>query len=319
PLADRVRKMDHADAKALLTPAAGPLADRVRKMDHADAKALLTPAAGAHIVLPHWYTHKTPFGLLLPETSDGRVLFLLPWEGRTLAGTTDAPALEAADPRPKEEDVDFLVKELSSYLKVDPDQMRKDIQSVWCGHRPLVSQSEEAQNTAGVVRSHTVLVDPTSGLISLIGGKWTTYRRMAQDTVDKILEVHGDKVAASSPCRTKGMKIQGAVDPRGRLAPEDCRFSSGKLEHELSMCYPSLSFEQRAHLISHYGFISRDVVDLAKKEALMEPLVEGLPYLKGEVVFACRYEQARTVSDIIARRLPLLFLDQKLAIGAIDT
>lgn len=75
-------------------------------------------------MLPHWYTHKTPFGLLLPETSDGRVLFLLPWEGRTLAGTTDAPALEAADPRPKEEDVDFLVKELSSYLKVDPDQMR---------------------------------------------------------------------------------------------------------------------------------------------------------------------------------------------------
>ena len=70
---------------------------------------------------------------------------------------------------------------------------------------------------------------------------------------------------------------------------QDCRFSSGKLEHELSMCYPSLSFEQRAHLISHYGFISRDVVDLAKKEALMEPLVEGLPYLKGEVVFACRF------------------------------
>ena len=86
--------------------------------------------AGAHIVLPHWYTHKTPFGLLLPETSDGRVLFLLPWEGRTLAGTTDAPALEAADPRPKEEDVDFLVKELSSYLKVDPDQMRWV--AFWC-------------------------------------------------------------------------------------------------------------------------------------------------------------------------------------------
>ncbi|CDJ60368.1 hypothetical protein EMWEY_00029970 [Eimeria maxima] len=115
------------------------------------------------------------------------------------------------------------------------------------------------------------------------------------------------------------MKIQGAVDPRGRLSPEDCRLSTGKLEHELSQSHPCLSFEQRAHLISHYGFIARDVLDIARNEALMDRLVEELPYLKAEVVFACRYEQARSVSDIIARRLPVLFLDQKLAVRVIDT
>ncbi|CDJ69550.1 glycerol-3-phosphate dehydrogenase, putative [Eimeria necatrix] len=297
----------------------GPLTDSVRKMDHEDAASLVIPAAGTHIVLPHWYTHKTPFGLLLPQTSDGRVLFLLPWEGRTVAGTTDAPANETTEPRPGVSEVDFLVNELSAYLRMDPQQMRGDIQSVWAGHRPLISQTSEAKDTAGVVRSHTVLVDRESGLISLMGGKWTTYRRMAQDAVDTLLEVHKDKVAASMPCRTKGMKVQGAVDPLGTLQPEDCRFCSGKLEHELSTSFPFLTFEQREHLVRHYGFMARDVVELAKKESLMEPLVEGLPYLKAEVLYACRYEQARSVSDILARRLPILFLDHKLGVEAIDT
>lgn len=297
---------------------AGPLADTVRKMDRKDATPVVTPASGAHIVLPHWYTHYTPFGLLLPETSDGRVLFMLPWEGQTLAGTTDAPALGSGDPRAKASDVDFLVDELSAYLKVDPQQMKDDIQSVWCGHRPLVSQSASGKETAGIVRSHTVLVDEESGLVSLLGGKWTTYRRMAQDAVDKLLEVHKDKVAASSRCRTKGMKIQGAVDPLGLLAAEDCQFSSGRLDHELAASVPSLSFEQRQHLVSHYGFLARDVVDLGKKEDLLTPLIDGEPYLKAEVAFACRNEQARTITDFLARRIPLFFLNQKQGMHAID-
>ncbi|KAL8455688.1 hypothetical protein Emag_000510 [Eimeria magna] len=266
----------------------GPLADLVRKMDNEEAHPVVLPAAGAHIVLPHWYTHFTPFGLLLPETSDGRVLFLLPWEGQTIAGTTDAPALGSRDPRAKSVDVDFLVQEISSYLGVDPEQMRADIQSVWCGHRPLVSQTQEGKDTAGVVRSHTVLVDESSGLVTLLGGKWTTYRRMAEDAVNTLLEAHKDKLAPATGCRTRGMKVQGAVDPLGRLKPQDCNFNSGRLEHELSSSFPTLTFDQKQHLIRSYGFLARDVLNTGEQEGLLEPLVPGFPYLKAEVVYACR-------------------------------
>ncbi|KAL8275107.1 hypothetical protein Esti_000986 [Eimeria stiedai] len=297
----------------------GPLADLVRKMDNEEAHPVVLPAAGAHIVLPHWYTHFTPFGLLLPETSDGRVLFLLPWEGQTIAGTTDAPALGSRDPRAKSVDVDFLVQEISSYLGVDPEQMRADIQSVWCGHRPLVSQTQEGKDTAGVVRSHTVLVDESSGLVTLLGGKWTTYRRMAEDAVDTLLEAHKDKLAPSTGCRTRGMKVQGAIDPLGRLEPQDCNFNSGRLEHELSSFSPTLTFDQKEHLIRSYGFLARDVLKTGEQEGLLEPLVPGFPYLKAEVVYACRNEQARSISDVLARRIPLLFLDQKQGVQAIDT
>ncbi|KAL8434306.1 hypothetical protein ACSSS7_003250 [Eimeria intestinalis] len=164
------------------------------------------------------------------------------------AGTTDAPALGSRDPRAKSVDVDFLVQEISSYLRVDPEQMRADIQSVWCGHRPLVSQTQEGKDTAGVVRSHTVLVDESSGLVTLLGGKWTTYRRMA----------------------------------------EDCNFNSGRLEHELSSSFPKLSFAQKEHLIRSYGFLARDVLNTGEQEGLLDPLVPGFPYLKAEVVYACR-------------------------------
>ncbi|KAL8430771.1 hypothetical protein Efla_004007 [Eimeria flavescens] len=297
----------------------GPLADLVRKMDHEDAAPVVLPAAGAHIVLPHWYSHFTPFGLLLPETSDGRVLFLLPWEGQTIAGTTDGPALGSQDPRAKSVDVDFLVQEMSAYLGVDPQQMRNDIQSVWCGHRPLVSQSREGKDTAGIVRSHTVLVDEKSGLVTLLGGKWTTYRRMAEDTVNTLLEAHKDKLAASSACRTREMKVQGAVDPLCRLEPQDCNFNSGRLVHELASSHPSLTFDQREHLIKTYGFLARDVAALGQQDGLLEPLVPGFPYLKAEVVYACRNEQARAICDVIARRIPLLFLNQKKGVQAIET
>ncbi|PFH37698.1 FAD-dependent glycerol-3-phosphate dehydrogenase [Besnoitia besnoiti] len=315
----------------------GPFSDEVRQMADPATPKLVEPAAGIHIVLPHWYTSASPYGLLLPKTTDGRVLFMLPWQGRTVAGTTDAPCELSTTPEATEEEVSWVTRELASYLKVDEAQIRGDIQAVWKGIRPLISHVPKAKHatdaaapdspqaeqvsTANVVRSHYILVDDDTGLVSVLGGKWTTYRRMAEETVDALLSAHRDKVAASRPCRTKGLLIQGSVDPTGAMLPKDCVPASGALELELEKAHPELSFSVVRHLVTSYGFLARSVCEVAKEDPeLFKPLVrdEDLPCLKAEVVYSVRHEMARSVSDVLARRTRLAFLDVAKAEACID-
>jgi glycerol-3-phosphate dehydrogenase len=185
-------------------------------------KPIVAPSAGTHITLPNYYSPRT-MGLLDPATSDGRVIFFLPWQGITIAGTTDSPSDVESEPRPREDDIQWILEEiqryiailldeaptltsyLSRYLSPDIKVRRGDVLSSWTGIRPLV-RDPSAGSSANLVRSHMIHVSD-SGLLTAAGGKWTTYRSMAQDCVDKAIEVFG---FPSVPCRTEKIRLLGS-------------------------------------------------------------------------------------------------------------
>lgn len=151
-------------------------------------------------------------GLLDPATSDGRVIFFLPWEGGVVAGTTDTPAkvnAQGEEVMPTEEDVRWVIDEVRGYLSPDIKVRRGDVLSAWSGLRPLISAAGSEGGTEGLVRSHLVRVEP-SGLITIAGGKWTTYRAMAEETVDRAMEVFGLRDKVKGGCRTAELRLVGS-------------------------------------------------------------------------------------------------------------
>lgn len=249
--------------------ATGIFADSLRRMDAPDADAMLTPSQGVHVVVAKRFL-PGECGLMVPRTSDGRVLFCVPWHGRTLIGTTDTPVPEIAlEPRALEEEIDFILRTAADYL--DPAPGRADIVSVFAGLRPLV-KAGSASKTKELSREHTILVSD-SGLLTLIGGKWTTYRRMGQDTIDKAAQV-GD--LAPRPCVTEGLRLQGWAQAVG--------------EEPWGV----------------YGSDAGLVQALPGAEIRLHP---DLPYVEAQVRWAVRREQARSVGDVLARRLRATFLD----------
>ena len=174
-------------AKSVIN-ATGPFTDSIRKMDDGRNPDIVCPSAGIHVVLPDYYSPSN-MGLLDPATSDGRVIFFLPWEGHTIAGTTDTPCPVTTSPGPSEQDIQFILSEVKNYLTPDIDVRRGDVLSAWAGIRPLV-KDPEAGDTASLVRNHVVHVSD-SKLVTIAGGKWTTYRAMAVDTVDAAVEAAG--------------------------------------------------------------------------------------------------------------------------------
>jgi glycerol-3-phosphate dehydrogenase len=189
--------------------ATGPFTDALLALDSPSPethKPLVRASAGVHVTFPGYYSPRS-MGLLDPATSDGRVIFFLPWQGNTIAGTTDAPVSRVeADPHPHEEDVRWLLDEVRRYLSPDIQVRRGDVLSAWAGLRPLVVRSE-GEGTAGLVRSHVVIVSP-SGLVTIAGGKWTTYRAMAEETVDRAVELF--TLTTTGPCRTKEVQLVGS-------------------------------------------------------------------------------------------------------------
>ncbi|PHJ20298.1 fad-dependent glycerol-3-phosphate dehydrogenase, partial [Cystoisospora suis] len=226
-----------------------------------------------------------------------------------LAGTTDAVCNLSYNPVPSKEEVDWVIKELSAYLKIEESRLKGDIQSVWKGIRPLIrhiSKPQEAStahesstsqkdqvSTSTIVRSHYILVDDESGLISILGGKWTTYRRMAEETIDVLLKTHRDKILPpKTACRTKCLLLQGAVDPTGSLPTKESIPTVGLLQYQLQRDYPELSFTQIRHLVESYGFLARDVCSYIRAfPELSKPLVENddsLPWMKADVIYGVR-------------------------------
>ncbi len=180
--------------------AAGIFSDSVRHMSDEGAKTALTFSQGVHIVLKHEFL-PSDTAIMIPKTRDGRVLFCIPWHGHTLIGTTDTPVDTAAlEPRAFDVEIDFILETASGYLAQPP--RRGDIFSVFAGIRPLVKNGA-ANKTASISRGHALFVDP-SGLITITGGKWTTYRKMAKDAVDKAVEIAGLRRA---PCITAALKL----------------------------------------------------------------------------------------------------------------
>jgi len=213
---DSDRPQYQVNAKATLL-CGGPFTDEVRKMEDPHSKPAVTGAAGIHIVLPSYYAARG-IGLVDMSTSDGRFLFLLPWQGHVLVGTTDHKAEPTMRPVPPEEEIRWLLNEASRYLSPDLRLRRMDVLSAWSGIRPLAhdphastSDGDEG-STAGASRDHVVSHNPKSGVVFVSGGKWTTFREMAQDAVDKVINVTPALAAKKStlkPCTTLTTPLVG--------------------------------------------------------------------------------------------------------------
>lgn len=174
-------------------------------MDNPEHKPIVQASSGIHITLPNYYSPRT-MGLLDPATSDGRVIFFLPWQGNTIAGTTDTPAQVETEPRAPEEEIRWVLEEVRHYLSPDIKVRRGDVLSAWSGLRPLV-RNPNAASTEGLVRNHMIHVSD-SGLLTIAGGKWTTYRAMAEETVDKAVEVFALK--PRNGCVTETLRLIGS-------------------------------------------------------------------------------------------------------------
>ena len=261
--------------------ATGVFADRIRHMDDPDSRPILKPSQGVHVVLDRAYLPGDS-AIMVPHTDDGRVLFAIPWLDRVVVGTTDTPVDEVAlEPVPLPEEVDFLLDHARRYLAKDPT--RADVRSVFAGLRPLVA-AEDAGDTSEISREHAIRISD-SGLLTIAGGKWTTYRKMAEDAVD-MAQTLGD--LGGRECVTRDLDIHGRHDHAERF---------GTLAS-----YGSEAQRVRAILESGGGLGDR-----------VHP---ALPLRAGEVVWFAREEMARTVDDVLARRSRSLLLDARAAAEA---
>ncbi|TEB27817.1 DAO-domain-containing protein [Coprinellus micaceus] len=248
-------------------------------------KPIVQASSGVHITLPNYYSPRT-MGLLDPATSDGRVIFFLPWQGNTIAGTTDSPSRVTRDPEASEEDIRWVLDEVRSYLSPDIKVRRGDVLSAWSGLRPLVKDPDAAPGTtAGLVRSHVTTLSE-SGLLTIAGGKWTTYRKMAEETVDEAVKVFGLE---------------------GRCKKE---------------CGYGLESEVARHLSDNYGSRAWTVCSLAEPTHTSWPLhgtrlSRLYPFIDAEVTYAVRHEYALTAIDVLARRTRLSFLNARAALDAL--
>ena len=273
--------------------AAGPFVDQVRLMDDPDAAKILSSSTGIHIVLDKRFAPPDT-GLMIPETEDGRVLFVLPWEDHALVGTTDEPADITEHPRPMEAEIDYLLRHVTRYFNLQVT--RADVKAAWSGLRPLVSDPKSA-DTAQLARDHVITVSD-SGLLSIAGGKWTTYRKMALDTVDHALRQF-DLAAPRPTCQTERLPVLGSAsyDKHGDLALTRTYGFDGDVAAYLNRTYGDQAGQVAALATAGYG----------------ARLVETHPVLEAEVLYAARYELAERVIDVLARRTPLALLDTEAA------
>ena len=275
---------------------AGPFADESRLKANGSARELITTSSGTHLMLPGTYSSES-CGLLIPQTKDGRVLFCLPWEGETCIGTTDVATKVTDAPQPTGDEVEFIVSEISKYINVSANDLRKDIKAAWSGLRPLV-KDPSAKDTAKLSRDFEVIHDPSSGLISVLGGKWTTARLMAEAAVNKALKI-GD-IPAQYACRTWGLKLVGAHAPEGVDYPQLII----KLQRDFG-----LSGDDASYLARNYGMDAVDLCDKGKREKTLRPILPNQPFMLCELKWAFEKEMAQTVADAIARRTRMAFLD----------
>jgi len=258
-------------AARIVVNATGVFTDSIRRMADEGADPLVVTSQGIHLVFERSFL-KSDTALMVPRTSDGRVLFVIPWHGHAVAGTTDTPVeAPSLEPRPLEEEIEFILETASRYLSRPPT--RADALAVYVGLRPLVKGDGK---TSALSRDHVIHVD-TSGLLTIAGGKWTTYRHMAEDCVDHAITLGR---LPEEPCSTRNLRIHGYlqdVDGHGDL--------------------------------DVYGSDAEGIRALAQDPQLAVKLHPALPYIAAEVVWAARSEMARSVEDMLARRTRALFLN----------
>lgn len=249
--------------------ATGVFVNTVRRMDDPSTQDMLSPSQGVHVVVDQQFLPGRS-AVMIPKTEDGRVLFALPWHGRTLLGTTDTPVDHPEyEPRPLETEIDFILRTTAQYLH--PAPMRSQVLSVFVGQRPLV-KVEGKGSTASLSREHTIRISD-SGLLTITGGKWTTYRKMGEDVIDQAIQ-------------------------QGQLPPQPSVTAALKL-HGWTQTPMATPFDV-------YGSDAASIQQLPGANTQLHP---HLPYVESEVRWAARYEMARTVEDVLSRRTRSLLLD----------
>jgi glycerol-3-phosphate dehydrogenase len=269
----------HAPAKVVIN-ATGIFADEVRRLADPQVTGMLAPSQGIHLVFERSFLHGET-AIMVPHTSDGRVLFAIPWHDHTVVGTTDTPIEQPAyNPLPFEEEIQFILDTAAQYLDRPPK--RSDVLSVYVGIRPLVKAGAAPSKTSALSRDHTIHVD-NSALLTIVGGKWTTYRHMAEDSVDHAILLGK---LNDAPCKTVDLKIHGYKDDVESL-----------------------------NSLGVYGSDADAILALALSHSeWKKQLHADLPYIAAEVVWAVRNEMARNLDDMLSRRTRALFLNARAAL-----
>jgi glycerol-3-phosphate dehydrogenase len=271
---DQLSKKNHEIKAKMVVNATGVFADKILQLDNPGAKNMSRPSQGIHLVLDRSFLSGDD-ALMIPETSDGRVLIAVPWHDKIVVGTTDTmrkkPKLE---PAALQKEIDFVLNTAQEYLTKKPQ--RSDVLSVYAGLRPLAAPTDENEKTKEISRSHKVIVSD-SNLITLTGGKWTTFRKMGEDTVEYFAKITGEKLQKST---SADIKIHGHTK------------------------------EKSIDYLGVYG-VDREQIKFLQNENSQwnEVLHPKYPYTQAEVIFACRNEMAMKVEDVLARRIRILFLD----------
>ena len=278
-------------AAKVVVNATGAFSDALRLKAEPSAAPMIAPSQGVHLVFDSSFLQGQS-AIMVPHTSDGRVLFAIPWHGHTLVGTTDTPIATATlEPVAMEKEIDFILATAAQYLTKAPT--RDDVLSMFAGIRPLVGATGGASGavkTASLSRDHLINID-RSGLVTVCGGKWTTYRHMAEDCVEQAATL---AQLPERPCVTHHLRIHGFHDV-------------AKEKEEAANEFGSLAV---------YGSDASEIRKLiAADEGLSEPLHGALPYIRAEVIWAVRHEMARTVEDVLARRTRALFLNARAALA----
>ena len=311
-------------AKGIIN-ATGPFTDSIRKMDDQMVDEIVAPSSGVHVMLPGYYS-PSKMGLIDPSTSDGRVIFFLPWQGNTIAGTTDAPTIITQNPIAGEEEIGWILSEIRGYLAPDINVRRGDVLAAWSGIRPLV-RDPKSKNTESLVRNHLVTTSD-SGLLTIAGGKWTTYRQMAEETVDEAVKLYNlqpgpvmqvprisgtemidDSALLDGTCQTHQVRLIGAHGYSKTLF-------INLIQHF------GVETDVAKNLTESYGDRAWTVAALSAPTNERFP-VRGVkisplyPFVDGEIRYAVRHEYAQTAVDVLARRTRLAFLNAQAALEAL--
>ena len=262
--------------------ATGIFTDQTRSLAQDDVQGMISPSQGIHLMFDRSFMPRDN-AILVPHTSDGRVLFALPWHGHTMVGTTDTPVDNVSyEPRAREEEINFLLETAAQYLEKPP--RREDILSIYTGIRPLVKKNHgDNGRTASLSRGHTIHAD-LSGLLTVTGGKWTIYRKMAEDCIDHAIAM-------------------------GKLPPMDC------ITQDLRIHGYDAKANKSGHLSIYGTDVDKITALLTASPDLARQLHPNLPYIAAEIIWAVRGEMARTVEDVLARRTRALFLNARAAIA----
>lgn len=277
-----INNQEHTFESSIVINATGAFSDKVRLIDDENAQKLLDLSSGIHVVLDKKYLPSNE-GLMIPKTQDGRVLFILPWMGKCLVGTTDEATTLNEHPEVKAEDVEYILKHLEIYfdLKID----KSEILSSWCGIRPLVAPDKNA-STSSIVRDH-IITSSNTGLVSIIGGKWTTYRKMAEEMVDYVIDAFA---LEQIKCKTKKLKLVGSETFKKDINVD---------------CNDTVLVE---HLIHLYGDLAPKVYKSATK---IEKLHPAYSYINAEVIYSINNEFVQKPLDFLVRRTTLALIDKE--------